>query len=191
MLAKDFPPSPELQPYIGRYRIRHFVFDAGFVPHGKPFPPRAEQHLVFYPCGHEEVSYTRDSILFRRPASIVTGQYTQRINRFASHPEFLMVEVNLKPGAFHKLTGIPCSALADKETDAESIFGNAIVEVNQRLSSTRNYAEMIGIIEDFLLRLIRKSKRLSLPFDGLLDAVAQQRQFLSVDEMAKYDVPQS
>ncbi len=185
MLSHDFTPSPPLQAFISRFRIRHFVFETGFTPNCKPFPPRAEQHIVFYPCGYEEVAFAQDTVLLKRPQSIVTGHYSQRLNRYASHPEFLMVEVNLKPGALFKLTGVPCAALVNKEVDAEAFFGNEIKNVNHRLNSTRHYPEMISIIEDFFTQLINQSKRFVLPFDGLLEAFTLHQQFTSVAEMAK------
>ncbi len=122
MLAKDILPSGPLKEYIQQYRLRHFVFSNGVIPTVKPFPPRPEQCLTFYIRGHETALYTNDQTEYKKPRSVLSGQFTSRVDRYVSSPEILMIIIDFKPGALHRLTGIPFKELTNKDFDAESIF---------------------------------------------------------------------
>lgn len=85
-----------------------------------------------------------------RPRSVVTGQFTRRIERLTSSTEFLMIMVIFNPGALHRLTGIPSAILSNKHTDLESVFPRETSLISQQLSSTGSYDEMIILIETTL-----------------------------------------
>ena len=185
MISQDYLPSEPLRDYIAVYRLRHFVVHQQQQLQFKPFPPRPEQCLIFYPRGFEVTNYTRQNITVHRPRSVISGQFTQRINRYVSYPEFLMIEVDLKPGVLHRLTGIPCKQLANQDVDAEALFSSEMARVNARLNSTEVYTEMIAIIEQFFLGLIQKERKSALHVDWALNLFAYNAHFYSVDELAK------
>lgn len=168
MIVEDFLPSAQLSDYISQYRLRHFVFAKGMTPPVKPFPPRPEQCLTFYIRGCETSKYLRDNIEIKKGRSIISGQFTQRVDRYVSFPEILMIIVDFKPGALYRLCGIPFSVLVDKEIDAEAIFSPEIQRVNDRLNSTASYNEMIRIVEHFFTGLAQKPKKRLLAIDHLL-----------------------
>lgn len=185
MLVKDFQPSEPLMVFIARYRLRHFIFEKNATATWKPFPPRPRQCIVFYPRGKEITEYTRNGITVQRPSTVISGQFTQRINRFASHPEFLMIEVDLKPGALHYLTGVSFHEFSDRDIDGEAFFNSEIRRVNERLGSADSYPEMISIIDIFFLGLLKKQKKELLPVDLLLNSISENAENLSVDQLAK------
>jgi hypothetical protein len=73
--------------------------------------------------------------------------------------DFLIILVNFHPGVLYRLTGIPFYELNSLSLDAEAIFPKEIRNVNERLSSTNDYGEMIVILEKYLLELVKSIKK--------------------------------
>ena len=184
MISKDFLPSGPLREYIFNYRVRHFIFDNGILPPVKPFPPRPEQCLTFYVRGNETTKYSKDGLEIIKPRSVISGQFTYRVDRYVSIPEILMIIVDFKPGALHRLTGIPFTEFTNKDLDAETVFSSEIKKVNDRLSSSGSYMEMISIIETFFNDLVRRSKKEFLPVDRLFTLVTEEPD-MSIDWLAQ------
>jgi AraC-like DNA-binding protein len=170
MIAKDFPPSGHLKEFIRQYRLRHFVFSNGIIPAPKPFPPRPEQCVTFYIRGYETCRYLKDGIHVKKPRSVLSGQFTSRVDRFVSYPEILMIIIDFQPGALHRLTGIPFTEFTNKELDAEAVLPK-IKNVNDRLNSTESYLEMVQIVESYFTDLVKSSTNKILNVDRLLTAV--------------------
>lgn len=185
MISRDCLPSEPLRAYIRMYRLRHFVLDQNRPLSFKPFPPRPEQCLVFYPRGYEVIEDTGTGNKIQRCRSVLSGQFTRRINRYNSYPEFLMIEVNLHPGALHRLTRTPFKEFANKDTDAEAFFGAELRAVNERLGSAGSYAEMIALLETFFLALVRKEKTERHHIDQALSRLVHCPTGYSVDGLAK------
>ena len=185
MISKDFLPSPLLNEFISSYRLRHFVFTGLYKPSFKPFPPRPEQCLIFYPKGKEIAEYLTSGKKIERPRSVISGQFTERVNRYVTAPEFLMIAVDLRPGALHRLTGIPFSEFTNKCIDAEDIFPADMPKVNERLANAKDYAEMISIIETFCLELAKRSKKEILAVDNLLQNLVEEPVMQSLDNLSK------
>ena len=184
MISTDFLPSEPLREYIHHYRLRHFVFENGLLPTFKPFPPRPEQCLTFYIRGAETSRYLHDGLEIKKPRSVISGQFTHRVDRYVSYPEILMIIVDFRPGVLHRLTGIPFTEFRNKDLDAETVFPPEIKRVNDRLSSTCSYSEMIGIIESFFTELIQQFKKEFLAIDNLLTLVTKDPDH-SIDWLAR------
>jgi len=185
MESRDYQPSEPLKAYVKGYRFRHFLLQQPMKQSFKPFPPRPEQCLTFYPRGFESVENVYSGTFVRRPRSVISGQFTQRVNRFLSYPEFLMIEVDLHPGALHRLTGVPFKELTNKDVDAEAFFPAEMRRVNERLGSAANFTEMIGIIETFLLQLLQKEKQTFGAVDQVLQLITHQSYNCTVDALAQ------
>lgn len=167
MIARDFAPSPHLKEYISQYRLRHFVFCNGIIPPPKPFPPRPEQCITFFVRGSETSRYLKDGRELKKPRSVISGQFTCRVDSFVSYPEILMIMVDFQPGALYRLTGIPFTEFTNKEIDAEAVLPK-INTVNEQLSSTESYGEMVQIVERFFAKLVQSSSKELLAVDRLL-----------------------
>jgi AraC-like DNA-binding protein len=120
-----------------------------------------------------------------RPRSVVSGQFTERINRYVSFPEFLMISVDLKPGALHRLTNIPFHEFTNKFIDAETVFPSTLSRLNDRLSGQNNYEEMILTIEQFFLDLVTRSKKEIIVLDQLFLQIIKDPSGLKLDMLAK------
>ena len=184
MIFTDIYPNDRIREFVRLFRIRHFVIAPDLAPTPKPFSPHPEQCITFYPRGAEVTRYIKENITKIRSKSIISGQYTSIVNRSSAYNEIIMIIAVFKPGCLYRLTGIPSFMLQDQDIDLEDVFPNEAKSINQLLSSSNNYKEMIGIIEDFLWQLIKKAKVESSRFDKLFHFMATNSNKFSVDWLA-------
>lgn len=173
MIFKDVFPSLPLQKLVQYYRLRHFIIPPGKEAQPKPFPARPEQCMTFYPRGYEITEVAPEFLKVVKPRSVISGQYTCRINRYSGTSEFLMIQVVFHPGILHRLIGIPFYELVNKHLDLEYVLGRESIILNDKLSNTSDYKEMISLIEDFLLQLSLRQKE-SAPADEIFKLMAEQ-----------------
>lgn len=149
-------PSPALRDYVRQYQIVGLCFEPTVVVPIKPYWPRPENCLGFYPRGGDTVERPNGTAQKWPTRSVVVGQQTYLVNR---HPpsDFVYFQVVFQPGALGRLTGVPAHELTNGMEDAEAIFSPEIRLVNERLSSTDDHLEMIDIVERFLYYLIGRS----------------------------------
>ncbi|MCE6991033.1 helix-turn-helix domain-containing protein [Dyadobacter sp. CY323] len=185
MICQDFPPAPPLRDFVKCYHLRHFVVSQAEKLPFKPYAPRPEQTLAFYPRGFESVEYVSSGIILQRPRSVIIGQPTERTNRHLAGSEFIVLLVNFQPGALYRLTGIPSHELNDSFVDAEAVFSSAISQVNARLNSTGDYLEMIAIVEAFLIDLVKNNRHESHPLDQVTDLLVRQPENARVLRLAE------
>jgi AraC-like DNA-binding protein len=182
MMFKNFSPAPELEGLVKSYHLRHFEFPPHAKIPAKPFPPRDEQYLAFYVKGHETIFSQRDQQVQVRNKTCLIGQSTQMVNRLVS-PQFLLIQVPFFPGALFRLTGIPFSELRDKSLDLELLYPQETREIDQRLAEAQSYKEMIGLVDEFLCALFKKSFYKDLrTFDRVLP------NFSGTDSIQKVDL---
>ncbi|GAB3690324.1 helix-turn-helix domain-containing protein [Spirosoma flavus] len=175
-------PSPALRDYVRTLQIVGCTFPASMaVLPVKSYWPRAENSLAFYPKDPEQLAYGFDGTLLSKPRSTLNGQYSIVTNRHVGR-DFMVFQVQFQPGALFRLTGIPASELTNTFVDAETVFSTEISRVNERLSYTKHYTEMIPIVEDFLLYLINRAKRReSRPIDKVSQYILQPPTGVSFD----------
>src|SRR5215510_3200671 len=102
MIFKDWLPTPPLNQFVYFHRMRHFIIPNYLQINSKPYPVRPEHCMAFYPRGFEITELIMDKSMITRPRSVITGQFTNRINRLTTCSEFLMILVVFKPGALYK-----------------------------------------------------------------------------------------
>lgn len=152
-------PSPALRDYVRTLQIVGCSFPSSMtVLPVKSYWPKAENSLAFYPKDPEKLEYGFNGTLLDKPCSTLNGQYSLVTNRHVGR-DFMVFQVQFQPGALFKLTGIPASEFTNSFIDAEAVFSTEITRVNERLSYTRHYTEMIPIVENFLVYLINRAKR--------------------------------
>jgi AraC-like DNA-binding protein len=184
MIFRHYHPSPTLHEYVAGYNLRHFEFESNVTPPFKPYPPRPEQALCFFPRDPEIAEFVEEGKKIPRPRSVLLGQQTQRMNRHVGR-NFIVLIVNFQPGALHRLTGLPLPQLTNGQLDAEAFFSPEIRKVNQRLNSTIDYQEMIEIVETFLLSLVQKVKIPIHPIDRIGILLLQHPDPRSLDYLAR------
>lgn len=174
MIVFDFrPPSPALGEYVRQHQIVGVTFGNTLTPPIKPYWPRPQNCLAFYPRDRHSVTYPDGEGPGKTFRSDLVGQPTLLANRQTGH-DFVVFQVIFQPGALFRLTGIPACELANQYIDAEAVFWPEIRLVNERLSSTDDHLEMIQIVEAFLHYLIRRQPTVHSRFNRLpIDRVVQ------------------
>lgn len=164
MLLRDFLPAVGLREFVRCYRIVHFTFDKN-TPFGcKPYTPRPENCLAFYPRDRERVVYADSGKTVEQLPVVFFGQHTVMTNRHIN-PDFLVLQVHFQPGAVFRLTGMPLVELNNVYTAAEHVFSKAVHLTNERLYHAPDYAAMVAILDDFTGQLIRNVKKEAHPLD--------------------------
>jgi AraC-like DNA-binding protein len=184
MLLKDFLPSKGLQEFIKCYRIVHFNFDKNQTPPSKPYTPRPENCLAFYPYDRERVVYADGSKkVFNLPIALV-GQHLSVTNRFIGH-EFLVVQIIFQPGALYRLTGIPLIELTNEYLEADFVFAKNIQFVNEQFHHAKSYTEMVHIANQFVIELVKKVVKDKHPIDEVSKLMLYRDAAVSLDWLAK------
>jgi AraC-like DNA-binding protein len=183
MIHQYFLPNPVLRGYVKMLQLIHLEFKGVEEIPFKPYWPRAENCLAFYPRDVETVEYVDSGKQVKKTRAILIGQPSVVTNRYVGR-DFCVFQVVFQPGALFRLTGIPSSELTNTFVDAESVFSKEISLVNERLSSTDSYEKMIEIVEDFLNHLIKKSKKDLLPVDKVSLMMLENPAYFSLDALA-------
>lgn len=158
MLLKDFKPCWPLLEWIKCYRIVHFNFDASSKPPPKPYTPRPEQCLAFYPLDTEMVSYADSKTTLRGVRVALVGQHSKVSFREVGS-SFLVVQVIFQPGALYRLCGVPTFEFYNQYIDATLVFDNQLHLVNEQLYHATEYITMINVLDHFFTQKIAKIKR--------------------------------
>lgn len=184
MIFKNFTPLPSLNEFVSAYRLRHFIIPSHVEIHAKPYPVHPENCMAFYIKGGEITEVLQENKTVKRTRSVITGQFTGRINRLSSSSEFLMIQVVFKPGAIYRLTGIPGNELLNQHIDLEAIYPVEARIANEKLAEAKTYDEMIFIIDHFLLSLVKRKDISKQPFETVFQLIASDEYNYSIDWLA-------
>ena len=185
MLLKDFSPTHGLKEFVKCYRIVHFKFDKNAPPPSKPYTPRPENCLAFYPHDMERVEYADDNrkTMSNVPVALI-GQHVSVTNRFVG-TDFLVIQIIFQPGALYRLTGIPLFELNDQYLEADCVFAKDIQFVNEQFHHAKSYSDMVIIANQFVTRLVKKVVKDSHPLDAVCQLMLRQDAAISLDALAR------
>lgn len=185
MVLNEFQPSPHLKEFVRVYRVIRCVFDSNSSLPFKPYAPKPEHCLSFYPRDTETVDYTQSNNKISNLSAVIFGQQSEVTHRFIGK-DFLVFQIVFRPGALYRLTGIPSFELTNSFLDAEMIFSkNLIKEVNEKLFYTEDFPKMISIVEDFLKDQFSKIKIEKHKIDSICDILLSNKENISLDWFAK------
>ena len=184
MLLRSFLPSPALQEHVRSLGIVHFQFQKGTAVPPKPYAPRPETSLYFFPRDPEYISYPGHDSKVKRPPACIYGQHTVINNRFIGQ-DFLTIIVHFQPGVLHRLTGIPLNELTNNYLDANLLLAHEVNFVNEKLSECHSYQGMVSTVESFLIKLIRQCKKETHRVDAAARYLLQHGDRVSMDWLAK------
>jgi AraC-like DNA-binding protein len=184
MLLKDFLPPPNMQAFVRSYRIVHFRFEAHELPPAKPYTPRPENCLAFYPFDREIVTYAEGGKTIQHVPIALVGQHLSVTHRFVGQ-HFLALQIIFQPGALYRLTGVPLVELTNEYLSAECVFAKDIQFVNEQLFHAKNYVEMVGFANDFVLKLVKRKLKDAHPIDAVCQLLLKKEANVSLDWLAK------
>lgn len=149
----------------------------------KPYPPRPEQCIIFYPRDPLTIEYlsTRQKIV--QPRSIISGQVVSRQNLHIGN-NYIVIKVIFYSGALFHFTHMPLTSITDWNIDAESLFSKEMRLVNERLNSTDDLDIMVAIVEGFLLGQLNKTKIAFSPIDIVAKHLLSQPYGFRLDYLA-------
>ena len=183
MVLLEFAPSLPLSAFVRVYRVVQFVFnDATKLPF-KPYPPKPEHCLSFYPRDTEKVQFANNGRVVSNLKAVIIGQQTEVTNRYVGQ-DFLVFQVVFNPGALYRLTGIPLTELNNGYIDAEAIFSKGIPLVNDKLCHASGYQQMLIIVEDFLTEQIGRCRYDFHRVDITTNLMLQKKENLSIEWLA-------
>jgi AraC-like DNA-binding protein len=184
MLFSHIAPRPDLREFVRDYLIAHFRFDHEQPTALKPYAPKPEQGITFFVRGRPtSVNPLTGEAQTASPVSIF-GQQHQRCDvRLTS--ELLMLRVHFRPGALFRLLDVPLYEFGDSYFDAEIVLGGEVRDVNERLSAAGDYADLIAILEEYLLRRVRKGTRDVHPADRAASWLTEDPLNASLDSLAR------
>ena len=184
MLLRSFLPSPALQEHVRSLGIVHLQFGHGTAIPPKPYAPRPETSLYFFPRDPEYIAYSGSDVKVKRPSACIHGQHTFMHNRLVGH-DFLVIIAHLQPGVLHRLTGVPLNELTNQYVDADLLLNREVNHVNERLNECHSYRDMVLEVESFLLKLMRHCKRETHRVDAAARYLLQHGEHVSMDWLAK------
>ncbi len=194
MMLKDFLPNPSLRGFVRCYRIVHMRFDSHDPPPFKPYTPRPEQCLAFYPHEREKVDFTTSKKSIANVPVALIGQALSVTNRYIGG-HFMVIQILFQPGGLFRLTGLPGYEINDTYMVADAVFSKEVHWVNEAFFHAQSYPEMVQIADGFIGRLVRKAVKDSHPVDQVcqwmlsnpavsLDHLAQ-KSFLSAKQFER------
>ncbi len=183
MIFSYIAPSPALRDVIKDYLIAHFLFNPETPPPLKPYAPKPEQGITFFVKGGASMVNPLTGELQKAPPVSVFGQQVARCNVQVA-PEFLMFRVHFQPGALFRVVNVPLSAFTEDYFDAELVLPRDVRAVSDQLASARSYAEMVVLVENYLLRRMRSATQDVDPVDKAARCLTADPVRFSLDWLA-------
>ena len=183
MIYRYIAPSRGLQEFVRDYLVAHFIFDKDQDIPFKPYSPKPEQTITFLPRGNLTIKNPLNAEDQVAPIISISGQQISRYNFYLSS-EYLMFRIHFHPGALYRLLGIPLSEFTDTWFDAESVISREILEVNDQLSNCLEYAQMVAVVEQYLLRKIKHVQAEKHALDKIATCIYTNPSQFSLDWMA-------
>jgi AraC-like DNA-binding protein len=183
MILKDFLPHLSLRTFVRCYRIVHMSFQRDEQPPFKPYTPRPEQCLAFYPHDRERVDFADGRNGVQNIPVALVGQALS-VTRRHIHGHFMVIQVLFQPGALFRLTGMPSSEINDLYMDAEAVFSNEVRLVNEAFFHARDYAEIVRIANAFVVKLAKRTQKDEHPLDAACRWMMGQTA-VNLDELAR------
>jgi len=95
-----------------------------------------------------------------------------------------MIGFMFKPGALHRLIGIPMTQLLDHALDGSSLWPVAIRQLEAQMTATSDCLAMVAYAEGFLKKQYAQSAVSTLPIDAVLKTMLRTTSPPSIDELA-------
>ena len=184
MIFSHIAPKPALRDFVRDYLIAHFRFDHEKPLALKPYAPKPEQGITFFVRGRPKSVNPLTGEGQTAPPVSIFGQQHQRCDVHLTS-EFLMFRVHFKPGALFRLLNVPLFELGDNYFDAELVLGEEVRDVSERLSTAGSYAEMLMLLEEYLVRRVGNGTQDVHPADRAAICLTADPRNASLDWLAR------
>lgn len=120
MIFETRRASPALRGFVRQHQLIRLHFASGSTVPVKPYWPRPAPALAFYLRAPEVVSAPGHPAV-KKPRAVFIGQPSIVTWRQGGH-DFAVYQIELQPGALHRLTGLSMQELMDGWVDAEAVL---------------------------------------------------------------------
>ncbi|MDO3627636.1 helix-turn-helix transcriptional regulator [Mucilaginibacter sp. BT774] len=182
MVVKNYIPYPGLQCFIKNIALTHYQLDKSSPVPVNPFPPQPYHTLYFYPYDKITSYSYSDGSTSKLAASSIVGPQLNRVDLQMDY-NILVIIVNFKPCALYRLLKIPMHELIDTPLDAAQFLDKELETINEQLSLSKNYDEMVSLIQKYLLKKVDRLKD-ALPVDLALQSLEQNDRIINIDRLA-------
>lgn len=183
MIFSYIAPSLALRDFIRDYLIADFHFDRELPAPLKPYAPKPEQGITFFVKGGASMVNQLTGKVHKAPPVSLFGQQVSRCNVHLA-PEFLMFRVHFKPGALFRVLNVPLYELTEAYFDAELVLNTEVRAVSEQLASAKSYAEMVALVETYLLQKVRSATQDVHPVDRAASCLTADPVRFSLDWLA-------
>ncbi len=152
------PPSPRLADLVRQHQIIRLRFGGGETVPPKLYWPRPAAAIAFYLRDPEWVRSPLWREARSKPRAVPIGQPTTLTWRRGGR-DFSVYQIELAPGALHRLTGLALSDLTDEAIDAEAVFPTSFRRLIDQLEDADDPAVMIALAEAHLVAQLDRRGR--------------------------------
>lgn len=184
MIFSSIAPSAVLRSVVKNYLIAHFRFEPEKPVPQKPYSPKPEQGITFFVRGRPRLTSPPTKVVGEAPPVTIFGQQVKRCDVHLP-PHFLMFRVHFQPGALFRLVNIPLYEFGEDYFDAELVLGRPAHDISERLADAKSYAELVELVEAYLVRSVAAATRDALPVDRAAAHLTVDLENRSVDWLAR------
>jgi AraC-like DNA-binding protein len=181
MFLRTYTPGPPLDEYIDRFWL---CSDTPPHPRERILPNGTVQLVINLSDDEIRVFDASDPARPRRySGAAVAGPYS---NYFVIDPlvHASIIGVYFRPGRAVPVLGVPASELADAHVDLESVWGRTAAELRERLCTVAMPAKRFAVLEEVLLRRLRRAPPWHGAIPVALDAFEQADAAVKIRDLA-------
>ena len=116
-----------------------------------PVPARPAPMIVFdFNDPTNVLHYARNTVM-KSPLAVVVGPQTYRRLEMRLQGALDTFVIGFQPDGIYRLFSVPTHELTDHDYEAQSVFGNAIHRLGQRLGNATSFAERVRNVEEVLI----------------------------------------
>lgn len=162
---ESHPPSPPLREVVRQHQFVRLHFPQQVLVPEKPYWPRPAAAIAFYLRAPETVR-SADGLLATKPRAVLIGQ-PSIVTWRQGGADFAVYQVELQPGALHRLTGLSLQPLTDGWVDAEAVLPPSFRRLVNELEDLADgdAAPMIAAAEAWLVSALERVGRVDLVTD--------------------------
>jgi AraC-like DNA-binding protein len=154
IIHRQFLPASQLREHVMCYEA---------ITNSDVARPASVQRVT--PDGCLELNFSLGTPLLRSDANGVHLLHDAYVVYRLSRSYFVqrtgparVMSVRFRPWGAHRFTNVPMHLLADRVLEAVDLFGSEVTRLQQRLANTLDQAEVIRLIDHFLLERYRKAQ---------------------------------
>ena len=142
-------PAPCLQPFVRFYIQRDVRIRGATVLH--PVPARPAPMIVFDFNDPTDVLRYAQRAVIKSPSTVVVGPQTYRRLEMQLRGALDTFVIGFQPDGIYRLFSVPTNELTDHDFEAQSVLGNVITKLGERLGNATSFTERVRIVEEALL----------------------------------------